>query len=188
MAGKNGRNGHQQSLGLELAPAPLGKADLKPAEDLANVFCDPIIVWPGGWGDSLPPEIKKQITMQRLLRLARGAKHPEEMDLATDAEIASYMFTVTLCQPVDNEWVRIYMFIMTRFMGEKFPEDMRVTELGQYEESMLRDLQRFIVRQQVKHRAEMRRAERSEVKKVSEVQEVKKVMPDAQMAIAFDFK
>jgi|GEM_PF-3955213 hypothetical protein len=59
---------------------------------------------------------------------------------------------------------------------------MKVTELSQYEESMLRDLQRWIVQQQLKHRAEARRAEK--VKKVREVPKVK----EAQTAIAFDFK
>jgi len=110
------KNVHRQSLGFEIPETPK-KADLKPAEDLAGVFCDLIIVMPNGWGNDLPPEIKKQVTMQRLLRLARSAEHPEELELATDAEIACYMFTVTMDHPVHNEWVQIYMFVMTRFMG-----------------------------------------------------------------------
>jgi hypothetical protein len=70
MAGKNGRNGHQQSLGLELAPAPLGKADLKPAEDL-SLDCYQDFKWTvvAGWGETwviTREEILKWIASRRM--------------------------------------------------------------------------------------------------------------------------
>ena len=43
--------------------------------DLVGTFTDPILVFPGGWGDTLPDWIKGAITMDRLeanIRASRG--------------------------------------------------------------------------------------------------------------------
>ena len=35
----------------------------KGISEIVGVFCDPIIVFPGGWGDSLPEWLKSAITL-----------------------------------------------------------------------------------------------------------------------------
>lgn len=148
--------GHQKPFNLK-----------RSIDDIAGCFCDPIIVYPSGWGDTLPKALLDDVPMQRLLRNMRALKEdPEALELATDVEVCMYMYTVTLEFPVNEMWVRIYMYVMTRYMGDRFPEDMRVTELDAYDMSHLRDLQRWIVRRQLKVRAERRRTE-----KVQEVEE-----------------
>ena len=34
--------------------------------EIVGVFTDPIIVFPGGWGDTLPEWLKNAITLERL--------------------------------------------------------------------------------------------------------------------------
>jgi len=36
------------------------------AQDLVGVFTNPLIVFPGGWGDTLPEWLKNAITLERL--------------------------------------------------------------------------------------------------------------------------
>ena len=38
----------------------------KDISQIVGVFTDPIIVFPGGWGDTLPEWIKSSITLERL--------------------------------------------------------------------------------------------------------------------------
>ena len=35
--------------------------------DLVGTFTDPIIVFPGGWGDTLPDWLKTAITLERMM-------------------------------------------------------------------------------------------------------------------------
>ena len=62
--------------------------------DLAGVFTDPIIVYPGGWGDTLPDWLKEAITLERLLMNAK-ALEGEQM-AATDAEACAYLYSAAL--------------------------------------------------------------------------------------------
>jgi len=52
--------------------------------DLVGTFTDPIIVYPGGWGDTLPDWLKNAITLERLEMNMRALKG-EELT-GTDAE------------------------------------------------------------------------------------------------------
>jgi hypothetical protein len=38
----------------------------KGISDIVGVFTDPILVFPGGWGDTLPDWLKTAITLERL--------------------------------------------------------------------------------------------------------------------------
>ena len=60
----------------------------KGISEIVGVFCDPIIVFPGGWGDSLPEWIKSTITLERLAMNMRVLKG--ELPTGTDAEAASH--------------------------------------------------------------------------------------------------
>ena len=45
--------------------------------DLVGTFTDPIIVYPGGWGDTLPDWLKEAITLERLetnIKASKGAE------------------------------------------------------------------------------------------------------------------
>ena len=45
----------------------MAKREDKWIDDLVGAIADPIIVFPGGWMDTLPDWIKPQITLERLL-------------------------------------------------------------------------------------------------------------------------
>ena len=49
----------------------------KGISEIVGVFCDPIIVFPGGWGDSLPEWIKTAITLERVEMIMRALKGEE---------------------------------------------------------------------------------------------------------------
>jgi len=138
--------------------------------DIVGVFTDPILVFPGGWGDSLPEWIKPAITMERLMENMKALKG-EEMT-GTDAEACAYLYTVSLTQPMDHDWTQIYLYIAgkvygkwrTKESGVTMPEDIRVDSLRDDQVRDLNRLKAWIYQQRIKVREERGRAERREKK------------------------
>jgi hypothetical protein len=79
----------------------------KGISDIVGALTDPIIVFPGGWGDTLPEWLKNAITLERLGMNMRALKG-EEMT-GTDAEACAYLYTAALTQPMDHDWGQIYL-------------------------------------------------------------------------------
>jgi hypothetical protein len=77
----------------------------KGISEIVGVFTDPIIVFPGGWGDILPRWLKDAITMERMLENMKTSKEGEMA--GTDAEACAYLMTVSLTQPMDSDWTQI---------------------------------------------------------------------------------
>lgn len=125
-------------------------------QDIVEVFTAPLIVFPLGigWADSIPEKLKGEVTIQRLINVMAG-----ERELATDAEATIYLYTTTLCQSVDGDWVKIYCYLVTKHMsqGAELSPDVRVDELTDYQQNQLNDLKRFIRRSQRKGLDEKRR-------------------------------
>ncbi len=127
----------------------------KQIDALVGALTDPIIVFDPSWADVLPDWLKGEVKMQRLAQLMRG-----EEEVATDAEALAYVSNTSLAHPIDSDWVEIYMYLLTRVMGEKVPEDMRKESLDDYRMEDLNRLKEWIYRQRVKAREERARAER----------------------------
>lgn len=128
-----------------------------------SALTDPIVVWPGGWEDTLPQTLKGDIQLQRLAQVMQG-----EEGVATDAEVCAYLYTVSMCQPVSSEWVRVYQYVLTRYKSGAIPDDIRLETLGYDETRMLNELKQWIWRQRLEARNEKTRAERrSEREKVA---------------------
>jgi hypothetical protein len=70
-------------------------------DDLVGTLTDPIIVYPGGWGDSLPEWLKNAITLQRLTENMKVSKG--EQPTGTDAEACAYLNTASLTK----QWKRL---------------------------------------------------------------------------------
>ncbi len=73
----------------------------KGISEIVDVFSDPIIVFPGGWGDTLPEWLKNAITLERLavnMRVLQG-----ELPTGTDDEACAYLNTASLTQPMDHD-------------------------------------------------------------------------------------
>ena len=118
----------------------------KGISEIVGALTDPIIVFPGGWGDSLPEWLKSTITLERIVMNMRAIKG-EEMT-GTDAEACAYLNTASLTQPMGHDWTQIYLYIATKVYekwrtkesGVTMPEDIRVESLN---DDQMRDLNRL---------------------------------------------
>ena len=134
----------------------------KQIDNMVGALTDPVIVMPGGWGDTLPEWIKTRITVERLAENMREL-HGEQ-PTGTDAEALAYLYTAVLTGPPTEEWANIYFYVFTKVMGDKVPEDLRKDELTNYEKGLLVEFKAWLWRQRVKVRQERARAKRREEK------------------------
>ena len=134
----------------------------KGISEMAGVFTDPILVFPGGWGDTLPEWLKGAITLERLEMNMRALKG-EEMT-GTDAEACAYLYTVGLTAPMNHDWSQIYLYIASktysRHNGNQVPEDIQVESLNDYQLRELNRLKTWLYRQRTQVRMENDRTER----------------------------
>jgi len=141
----------------------------KGISDIVGVFTDPILVFPGGWGDSLPDWLKGAITLERLVMNIRALKG-EEMT-GTDAEACAYLYTASLTAPMDHDWTQIYLYIADKvYSGWKKTEMLEDIRVESLRDDQLRDLNRlkkWIYEQRTKIRLEKERAERRERKEAA---------------------
>ncbi len=138
----------------------------KGISDIAGVFTDPIIVHPGGWGDTLPDWLKEAITLERLTENVRSLRG--EPMTGTDAEACAYLYTAGLVAPLDSDWADIYLYISTQVLRRHHrgdvPADIATDELHSYRMGKLLDLKRWIFNCRTQMRQERDRAERRERK------------------------
>ena len=85
------------------------KQNDKGISEIVGALTDPIIVFPGGWGDTLPGWLKVSITMERLVENMKTFKG--ETPTGTDAEVCVYLMTASLSQPISNDWSQIYLYV-----------------------------------------------------------------------------
>jgi len=138
----------------------------KGISDIVGVFTDPIIVFPGGWGDTLPEWLKNAITLERLEMNMKALKG-EEMT-GTDAEACAYLYTASLTAPMDHDWGQIYLYIATqtyrRWGKNEMPGDIALDQLDDGQMRDLRRLKEWLYNQRTKVRQERERAERRQRK------------------------
>lgn len=130
-------------------------------------YAAPLIVCPGGWGDTLPDWMMKEVMIQR------GRKVANDDGLATDVEATAYMYTASLVAPLTSDWAEIYIYLVTRLMPE-MPADIRRDTITTYQEGLLNDLKRRIRDRQNKFMKEERKknARSNEVTKKPRCREV----------------
>ncbi len=134
----------------------------KGISEIVGVFTDPVIVFPGGWGDTLPEWLKNAITLERLEMNMRALKGEEAT--GTDAEACAYLYTAALTQPMDHDWGQIYLYIATktyrRWGKNEMPEDIRVESLTDEQMKDLNRLKEWLLRKRTQARFERERDER----------------------------
>ncbi len=144
----------------------------KGISEIAGVFTDPILVFPGGWGDTLPEWLKGAITLERLEMNMRTLKG-EEMT-GTDAEACAYLYTAGLTAPMDHDWSQIYLYIAgktyARHRGNQVPEDIQVESLNDYQLRELNRLKAWLYRKRTQVRQEGERIERRQARKEAKVE------------------
>jgi len=143
----------------------------KGISDIVGCLTDPIIVFPGGWGDTLPDWLKTAITLERMIGNMRALKGDEPT--GADAEACAYLMTVSLTQPMDSEWTQIYLYIATltyrRWNRGEMPTDIAVESVTDYQLVELNRLKAWLYRQRIKARIEKDRAERRQKKEDQEI-------------------
>jgi len=154
------------------------KTDEKGISEIVGVFTDPILVFPGGWGDSLPEWLKSTIILERLEMNVR-ALNGEEMT-GTDAEACAYLYTAALTQPMSYDWGNIYLSIATqtyrRWGKVEMLGDIAVDSINDYQMAELNRLREWLYRKRTQARLDRERAERRQ-KKEAEVARKKAEQP-----------
>jgi len=133
----------------------------KGVSDTVGALTDPIIVFPGGWGDTIPEWLKTAITLERMMGNVKALKGEEST--GTDAEACAYLMTVSLTQPMDSDWTQIYLYVATRTYKRwekgEMPADIVVDSISDYQAGELNRLKLWLYHQRVKARQEKDRAE-----------------------------
>lgn len=139
-------------------------------DELVGALMDPIIVSPGGWGDTLPDWIKGEIQLERLAQNMKALKG--EKLTATDAEVCAYLYTRSLEASMDSDWTQIYLYVtgkvIARAKNTEIPEDIKVDSLRDDQVRDLQELKNWIYQRRLKHRQEKRRSERAQAKAEAE--------------------
>jgi len=140
--------------------------------DIVGCLTDPIVVFPGGWGDTMPDWLKTAITLERMIGDMKTLKGEEP--IGTDAEACAYLMTVSLTQPMDSDWTQIYLYVTSqtykRWEKGEMPADIAVNSISNYQMGELNRLKAWIYRQRIKNRMEKDRAERREEREEAEAQ------------------
>ena len=140
--------------------------------EIVGCLTDPIIVFPGGWGDTIPEWLKTAITLERMIGDMKALKGEEP--IGTDAEACAYLMTVSLTQPMGSDWTQIYLYVASqtykRWEKGEMPTDIVVDSISDYQMGELNRLKAWIYRQRVKARQEKDIAERRERKEEAEAQ------------------
>ena len=140
--------------------------------EIVGALTDPIIVFPGGWGDTLPDWLKTAITLERMIGNMKALKGEEPT--GTDAEACAYLMTVSLTQPMDSGWTQIYLYVAgqsyKRWNKGEMPADIAVDAISDYQIGELNRLKSWLYHQRVKARQEKDRAERRQEKEEAEAQ------------------
>jgi hypothetical protein len=135
-------------------------------DDLVGTLTDPIIVYPGGWGDTLPEWLKNAIVLERLTENMKETKG--EQPTGTDAEACAYLNTASLSVPMDNDWSQIYLYIAgktySRWQKSELPDDIRVDSLNNEQLSDLNRLKEWLYRRRTTAKKEAERTERRQQK------------------------
>lgn len=110
----------------------------KQIDSLVAALTDPIIIFPGGWEDTLPDWLKGKIKLQRLAQLIKGE------EAATDAEVCAYLYAASLTAPMDSDWNEIYCYLVTKLKSNAIPEDIRIESITDYKAGLLKELKDWI--------------------------------------------
>ena len=165
------REGTPSLPGLPTSPPGIERG-VDSIEEMVGALCDPIIVFPaGGWENDLPERLRNLLPLHRLAHVHQCLEGKAEWDEACDLEALLYLYPASLAAPMGEQWSRIYLYLGSKVMGEKFPEDIRRENLDEYDLGELRDLKRWIYKTKLKARKERQRQGKAEKK--TEVEPVK---------------
>jgi len=150
----------------------LNKTVEKGISDIVGCLTDPIVVFPGGWGDTIPEWLKTAITLERMMGDMKALKGEEPT--GSDAEACAYLMTLSPTQPMDSDWTQIYLYVASqtykRWNKGEMPVDIAVDSISDYQMGELNRLKVWLYHQRVKARQEKDRAEWRQEKEEAKAQ------------------
>ena len=146
---------------LEFFPSsPTTGEDEKFVFDLLDVFQSPIIVYSPAWADTLPDDLRGNITLGRMINKMAGVEE------ASVPELVAYLYTASLEGLITSAWTRIYEAMTAEYISrfhrqgsDGLLEELQEVKLNSYEEGLKRDLACFIYK---KRREALRGKKRGE--------------------------
>jgi hypothetical protein len=144
------------------------KTKVDPIEEMVGALTDPIIVYPSGWEQDLPERLKDELPLHRLAHLMKCSQGLAKWDEACDLEALLYLFPASLSFPLDAEWTDIYLYLSTKVMGDKVPQDIKRESLPDHYLEELRRLKRWIHDKKLAARKERMRQEKKEEREEKE--------------------
>ena len=122
-------------------------------QEMVGALTDPIIVFPGGgWEETIPQHFKDRLPLDRLAHQMRCLQGQAQWDEACDLEALLYIYPASLVAPMSEQWSRIYLYLGTRCLGDKFPPNIGQETISAYDTEELRGLKRWIYRKKVQAR------------------------------------
>ncbi len=129
--------------------------------DIVGCLIDPIVVFPGGWGDTIPEWLKTAITLERTMGNMKVLKGEEPV--GTDAEACVYLYTASLAAPMDNDWSQIYLYVATetlrRWGKGVMPDDVHVDSITGFQRGKLNHLKVWLYHQRIIAREERKKSQ-----------------------------
>ena len=129
---------------------------------MVGALTDPVIVYPGGWGETLPDWLKSAITLERLVMNMRDTRG--EQPTGTDAEACAYLYTASFVAPLDDDWVQIYLYVSGKTCshcgGREIPPDIAVDSLNDWQTKQIERLKAWLYQRRIQERINRDRAER----------------------------
>ena len=112
----------------------------------------PIIVAPGGWEETLPDWLFKEINAERITTALIDVIKPDNgQEQVGECEIMAYLMTVCSLKPLPGNWTKIYQYLTTQIMRRirkvEVPDDIKVEELDDYEMRQLEELKSWLFKQ-----------------------------------------
>lgn len=111
----------------------------------------PTIILHPKWKDSCPEWLIEKIKLERIINLNNNG------NIATDLEALAYISTLSLSQPLNHTWFKIYSYLFNKVLPDKAKEifkQQHETELEEYEKIELKKLKLWIFKQRSKREKE----------------------------------
>ena len=134
-------------------------------EEMVGALFDVAVVYPSAWMEDVKElPLHKELAQRRLVHLMLCNAGKAQWDEACDEEAMLYMYPRTMEAPLSEQWTRIYLFLGTRCLGPKLPDNVKQESLSDYDMAQLRDLKRWIYKKKVEARKARARGEKAEAK------------------------
>lgn len=107
--------------------------DRKLRADERRYLYGPVVLYPGGWEDTIPAWLEAAVSKARVAQLLlEAAADAEEYDrMCSLEEVVAYLYTACLSFPLAQEWANVYFWASDQVMraNGKLPKGQSIWDL-----------------------------------------------------------